>query len=121
MAASTYAQTEDTSKVLIGGPWRPHEDGYVMNDVEQTLAEDMAQPVNDMYHMIDEVKIVRARCSKEDHKGTGGFWRATLWVSIPNGFGIHTIHMMGIEGNGQSAIRWEMSGYVDNNEGYPTW
>jgi hypothetical protein len=100
-------------------PWKPVEDGYVMNEIEQSLADSMVDNVNEMYDRIDEVKIVRVRCEQDQSERR--LWRATLWIELGEGFGIHTIHMMGIEGGSHTRIRWEMSGYSDNNEGYPTW
>jgi hypothetical protein len=100
-------------------PWKPVNDGYIMNGMEQSLAFAMADNVNEMYGRIDEIKIVRVRC--EPDKTEPMVWEATLWIDMGGGFGIHTIHMTGIEGGRHILIRWEMSGGFDDNEGYPTW
>jgi hypothetical protein len=100
-------------------PWKPVKDGYIMNEMEQSLADSMADDVNEMYGRIDEVKIVRVRCEQDQREPR--LWRATLWIDLGEGFGIHTIHMMGIEGGSHTRIRWEMSGYSDENRDYPTW
>ena len=98
-------------------PWKPVKDAYIMNEMEQSLADSMAEDVNEMYGRIDEVKIVRVRCEQDQREPM--LWRATLWIDLGEGFGIHTIHMMGIEGGSHTRIRWEMSGYSDENRDYP--
>ena len=57
-------------------PWKPVKDGYIMNEMEQSLADSMADDVNEMYGRIDEVKIVRVRCEQDQREPR--LWRATL-------------------------------------------